>query len=71
MYSATSGFRLVSAEVKDLTPEFAEQFHNLEASPTERSLEPSPLSIFARKLRRGNWSRSIGPLHNSAGGPFG
>jgi hypothetical protein len=61
MTLATSGFRLVSAEVKDLTPEFAKQFHNLEASPTERSLDESRVKHLREKAEAGqlvtfNWS---------------
>jgi hypothetical protein len=58
---AATGFRLVNAEVKDLTPEVAEQFRNLEASPTERSLDESRIKHLREKAEAGqlvtfNWS---------------
>ena len=61
MSVSTSGFRLVRAEVKDLTPELAEQFRDLEASPTERSLDPSRVRHLREKAQAGqlvtfNWS---------------
>ena len=58
---ASIGFRLVNAEVKDLTPDLAEQFRNLEASPTERSLDQSRINHLREKAEVGqlvtfNWS---------------
>ena len=35
------GYRLVKAEIRDLTPELAEEFRNLDPSPTERELNPA------------------------------
>jgi hypothetical protein len=59
--TATSGFHLVSAEVKELTPELADQFRNLEASPTERALDESRVRHLQEKAEAGqlvtfNWS---------------
>jgi hypothetical protein len=59
--TATSGFHLVSAEVKELTPELADQFRNLEASPTERVLDESRVKHLREKAEAGqlvtfNWS---------------
>ena len=61
MFAATTGFRLVNAEVKELTPELAEEFRDLEASPTERSLDESRIRHLREKAEAGqlvtfNWS---------------
>lgn len=45
----TSDFTLEKSEVLPLTPEFAEQFRDMEPSPTERPLNPSRLSICAKR----------------------
>jgi hypothetical protein len=50
---ASTAFRLVNAEVKDLTSEMAEQFRNLEASPTERSLDQSRIKHLREKAEAG------------------
>ncbi len=57
----TPSFKLVNAEVKPLTPELALQFRDLEASPTERALEPSRIRMLREKAEGGhlvtfNWS---------------
>jgi hypothetical protein len=61
MLATTGGFRLVNAEVKELTPELADQFRNLEASPTERSLDEARIKHLREKAEAGqlvtfNWS---------------
>ena len=61
MAPSSSGFRLVKAEVKELTPEFADEFRNLEASSTERSLDQSRIKHLREKAEAGqlvtfNWS---------------
>ena len=63
MDPATSGFRLVNAEVKPLTREMAEEFRNLEASPTERSLDQSRVNHLREKAEAGqlvtfHWSKA-------------
>lgn len=42
-------FRLLKADVHDLTREFAQAFHTLEASPTERELNPSRMKHLQEK----------------------
>jgi hypothetical protein len=61
MLATTSGFRLINAEVKPLTRELAEEFRNLEASPTERVLNESRVRHLREKAEAGqlvtfNWS---------------
>ena len=61
MLATTSGFRLINAEVKPLTRELAEEFRNLEASPTERALDVSHVKHLREKAEAGqlvtfNWS---------------
>lgn len=46
-------FRLVHADVKPLTKELAEQFRNLEASPTERELNQSRIKMLREKAEAG------------------
>lgn len=48
-----TSFRLINAEVKTLTPEFAEQFRNLEASPTERELNENRIKHLREKAEAG------------------
>src|SRR5262245_3301389 len=47
------GFRLIKSEVKTLTKEFAEYFRDLEASPTERELNPVRLAHLRAKADAG------------------
>src|SRR4051794_32418671 len=47
------GFRLINSEVKPLTKEFAEYFRDLEASPTERELNPARLAHLRAKADAG------------------
>jgi len=42
-------FRLLKSDVHDLTREFAQAFHTLEASPTERELNPSRMKHLQEK----------------------
>ncbi len=61
MLATTGGFRLINAEVKPLTRELAEEFRDLEASPTERSLDESRVKHLREKAEAGqlvtfNWS---------------
>ncbi len=56
-------FRLLRAEVHDLTPEFAQAFHTLEPSPTERALDNSRLrhlreKAIARQLITFHWAKA-------------
>jgi hypothetical protein len=48
-----ASYRLVKAEIRDLTPELAEEFRNLEASPTERELNPVRLKHLKTKAEAG------------------
>jgi hypothetical protein len=48
-----TSFRLVKSEVRELTPELAEEFRNLEASPTERELNPGRLKYLKMKADAG------------------
>ena len=48
-----TSYRLVKSEVRDLTPELAEQFRNLEASPTERELNPARMKHLKTKAEAG------------------
>ena len=60
-------FRLVNAQVKPLTIELAEKFRELEASPTERELDPGRIKHLAEKAQAGqlvtfHWSTAkLGP----------
>ena len=47
------GYRLVKAEIRDLTPELAEEFRNLDPSPTERELNPARLKHLKMKAEAG------------------
>lgn len=47
------GFRLVSSEVKDLTPEVIKDFRNVKASSTERDLDPARVKHLRRKANAG------------------
>jgi hypothetical protein len=44
-----ASYRLVKAEVRELTPELAEEFRNLEPSPTERELNPARMKHLKTK----------------------
>jgi len=46
-------FELVKSEVKDLTPELAKEFHELEPSPTERELNPARIKHLREKADTG------------------
>jgi hypothetical protein len=46
-------YRLVKSEVRDLTRELAEEFRNLEPSPTERELSPARLKHLKTKAEAG------------------
>jgi hypothetical protein len=48
-----TSYRLVKSEVRDLTPELAEQFRNLEPSPTERELNPARIKHLKTKAEAG------------------
>ena len=48
-----TSYRLVKSEVRDLTRELAEEFRNLEASPTERELNPVRLKHLKTKAEAG------------------
>ena len=47
------GYRLVKAEIRDLTPELAEEFRNLDPSPTERELNPARIRHLKTKAEAG------------------
>jgi hypothetical protein len=49
----TSDFTLEKSEVLPLTPEFAEQFRDMEPSPTERPLNPSRVEHLREKALAG------------------
>src|SRR5215472_13998382 len=46
-------FKLVKSDVRELTPELAEEFRTLEASPTERELNPGRLKHLKMKAEAG------------------
>ena len=48
-----TSYRLVKSEVRDLTPELAEEFRNLEPSPTERELNPARIRHLRIKAEAG------------------
>src|SRR5262245_36851348 len=48
-----ASYRLVKAEVRDLTRELAEDFRNLEPSPTERELNPVRIRYLQTKAEAG------------------
>jgi len=48
-----ASYQLTKAEVRDLTPELAEEFRNLEASPTERELNPARMKHLKTKAEAG------------------
>ena len=48
-----TSYRLVKSEVRDLTTELAEEFRNLEASPTERELNPARIKHLKTKAEAG------------------
>ena len=48
-----ASYRLVKSEVRDLTRELAEEFRNLEPSPTERELNPARLKHLKMKAEAG------------------
>jgi hypothetical protein len=48
-----TSYRLVKSEVRDLTRELAEEFRNLEPSPTERELNPVRLKHLKTKAEAG------------------
>ena len=48
-----ASYRLVKSEVRDLTPELAEEFRNLEASPTERELNQARIKHLKTKAEAG------------------
>ena len=48
-----TSYKLVNSEVRDLTPELAEEFRNLDPSPTERELNPARLKHLKMKAEAG------------------
>jgi hypothetical protein len=48
-------FKLVNTSTKPLTPELAEQFRNMKASPTEREIDPKRVQHLREKVLKG-WS---------------
>src|SRR5215510_13866076 len=48
-----TSYRLVKSEVRDLTPELAEEFRNLDPSPTERELNPARIRHLKTKAEAG------------------
>jgi hypothetical protein len=48
-----TSYRLMKSEVRDLTPELAEEFRNLEASPTEREINPARIKHLKTKAEAG------------------
>ena len=48
-----ASYRLVNAEVRELTRELAEEFRNLEPSPTERELNPARIKHLKTKAEAG------------------
>jgi hypothetical protein len=48
-----TSFWLVKSEVRDLTRELAEEFRNLEPSPTERELNPARIRHLKIKAEAG------------------
>jgi len=62
--NAALGFRLLRSEVKERTRELAEEFRNLEPSPTERELNPSRLRHLRQKAEDGrlisfHWASAV------------
>jgi hypothetical protein len=59
-----STFRLVNAEVRELTLELAQAFHDLEPSPTERELSKARLTMLrekakAKQLITFHWAKAL------------
>jgi hypothetical protein len=57
-------FKLIKADVHNLTPEFARSFHTLDPSPTERELNPSRLKHLrekaaAKQLVTFHWAKAL------------
>ena len=48
-----TSYRLVKSEVCDLTPELAQQFRDLDPSPTERELNPARIKHLKIKAEAG------------------
>ena len=48
-----TSYKLVKSEVRDLTRELAEEFRNLDPSPTERELNPARLKHLKMKAEAG------------------
>src|SRR5262245_39758526 len=48
-----ASYRLVKSEVRDLTRELAEEFRNLDPSPTERELNPARIRHLKTKAEAG------------------
>ena len=48
-----TSYRLVKSEVRDLTPELAQEFRDLDPSPTERELNPARLKHLKTKAEAG------------------
>jgi len=48
-----TSYRLVKSEVCDLTPELAQQFRDLDPSPTERELNPARIRHLKMKAEAG------------------
>src|SRR5215813_8134371 len=51
--SEDTSHRLVKSEVRELTPELAEEFRNLDPSPTERELNPARIRHLKTKAEAG------------------
>ena len=51
--SMDTSYRLVKSEVRDLTPALAEEFRDLDPSPTERELNPGRLKHLKTKAEAG------------------
>jgi hypothetical protein len=62
-----TSYRLVNSEVRDLTPELAQQFRDLDPSPTERELNPARIRHLKTTRRKPvSWSRFTGRSPNWA-----
>src|SRR5262249_8162196 len=63
-----TSYKLVKSEVRDLTPELAEEFRNLDPSPTERELNPARIRHL--KIKAGFRGQAPGRLWKSASSSY-
>jgi hypothetical protein len=62
-----TSYRLVKSEVRDLTRELAEEFRNLEPSPTERELNPLRLKHLKMKAEARDAGETLTDIGRSYG----